>query len=188
MKKLLERLFGRQVVRAHDWQRQVSATLNIHPDVFRLTRIAFERTHEQKLEGGLFWYGPRVAGQSTVAAIVIPVQVNRPGSYHVSGEAMELVSDRTRDQGWRNLAQVHTHPGKAVSHSPYDDEQVVSRHALSLVLPDYGATFGDWRKAVGVHEFADGRWQRWDELKVARRIVVSSRCLAPSVIDLRRSR
>lgn len=129
-----------------------------------------------------------MGGRGTVEAIVVPDQLNRPGNYRVSGLAMDQVSSQTLAYGWLNLAQVHTHPGQCVTHSPYDDEETVSRHILSLVFPAYGEWFSDWLDCVGVHEFVDGQWRRLNRQTAAKRLVLSSKAPVPKLIDLRHRR
>lgn len=170
---------------AKDNGSATAPVLFAHPQIFALSRRAFESTCRAGLECGLFWYGPLTGGRSTVAAIVVPDQLNRPGNYRVSGAAMDRVSAHTLQYGWLNLAQVHTHPGKYVNHSPYDDDETVSSHILSLVFPDYGGPFSDWRDCVGVHECVNGQWRRLGRRNVVKRLVLSAKAPVPELIDLR---
>ena len=123
----------------------------------------------------------------SVEAIVIPRQENHRGNYHVTPEAMLRVADAVRSAGWKNLAQVHSHPGPGVQHSPYDDEMANSRRALSLVFPDYGYLPGMWRfrgwlwrlrpkpfpSAIGVHTFMDGRWKYLTDHEATARLTLT---------------
>jgi hypothetical protein len=150
-------------------------------------------------EACCFWFGRRdSAGSGFVEAILVPQQQNRPGNYHVAPEAMIRVADAVRNRGWKNLAQIHSHPGDGVQHSGYDDQMANSRRALSLVFPRYGRMPGAWRwrawiwrlwpapfpRAIGVHAFRDGRWVYLDPpaISLAIRLVSNP---APAVIDLR---
>ena len=112
-----------------------------------------------KVEAGLFFYGERTEnGAATVRGVVVPRQSNRWGSYHVDADAMAAVASATRSYGWLNLAQLHSHPGLEVEHSPYDDQQANSRQALSFVFPRYGGSRHNWLNNAGVHEWQDGYW------------------------------
>lgn len=187
MLKLIKHLIGRhhrQSEKKHR-DRPVDAVLRAHPSVFQVTCTAFEHTLDMELECGLFWYGTTLDATATVTAIVIPDQRCHPGHYHVSGEAIEAVSDHTRSKGWHNLAQVHTHPGNRVDHSIYDSEQAISRHALSLVFPYYGAPFENWSRSVGIHEFIAGEWRRLSSQRSRERIRLDSSLPVPETIDLR---
>jgi hypothetical protein len=188
--RVLKNVFSRSRGRGDDQglADSTAAVLVTHPHVFDLSRRAFESTRRAHLECGLFWYGTSIGSHSTVKAIVVPDQLNWPGSYRVSGLAMDRVSARTLALGWLNLAQVHTHPGQCVDHSPYDDEETVSRHILSLVFPDYGERFSDWRDSVGVHEFDGEQWRRLGRNRAAKRLVLSSKAPIPQLIDLRHRR
>ena len=187
MPNLFNRLFARYYPRPPEdfWNGPVTFVLRVHPDVFKLSCLAFGRTATRRQECGLFWYGVRSEKNATVAAVVVPEQICRAGNYQVSGEAMEAVSDRTRPHGWRNITQCHTHPGDWVGHSPYDDEQAISRHALSLVFPRYGAPIKNWRHGVGVHEYIAGRWRRWSIPRCTERVQLDPALPIPEIIDLR---
>jgi hypothetical protein len=153
----------------------------------------------QGVEACCFWFGPRQeSGGARVDAIVIPRQQTNKGHYHVTADAMVEVANVARKRGWKNLAQVHSHPATAVGHSGYDDEMANSRRALSLVFPNYGAAPGMWRfrgwlwrlwpksfpLEIGVHAFLEGRWALLGpaDIESALRVVSGA---SPAVVDLR---
>ena len=144
-----------------------------------------------RVEACCFWYGAydEETGCGCVEAVVVPRQENHWGHYHVTADAMAEVSAATSPLGWRNLSQVHTHPGVGVEHSRYDDEHANSRKALSIVLPHYGRIPRRWPDGVGVHEFQGGYWHLLTPGDAARRVVVvrtSVRDRHPvQVVDLR---
>jgi len=70
----------------------------------------------------------------------------------------------------RLLAQIHSHPGDWVEHSPYDDQVVASRRGLSLVVPRYGRGVQLWPDRIGVHEWQDGYWHRLSQGLARRRV------------------
>jgi len=151
------------------------------------------------LESCCFWFGRRQqTGSATVEAIVIPRQRNKSGHYHIEADAMLRVGDVARGREWKNLAQVHSHPGTNVRHSGYDDEMANSRRALSLIFPNYGMVPARWRfrgrlwrlwpgtfpREVGVHAFIEGKWTFLNptEIGAALRLMPVPK---PVLIDLR---
>jgi hypothetical protein len=129
-----------------------------------LLRIAGRR------ESGVMWYGTKDAsGDGTVCYVVAPRQQMRWGNYRVSAEALAEVVHRL-PEGWKPLAQAHTHPGEWAEHSSYDDAMVSSHRILSLVFPSYGRTTRGFLQDVGVHEWQNGYWHRLDPDLVKKRI------------------
>jgi len=124
-------------------------------------------------ESGVFWYGPRDAlGDGDVAYVVAPKQRMFWGNYGVSAAALSEVVHRLPD-GWKPLAQIHSHPGLNVEHSNYDDQMASSWRALSLVFPAYGRYAGPFPDGVGVHEWQDNYWHLLDDESARRRIAVT---------------
>jgi len=172
--------------------------LSVPVDTIRLTAKSLRSMRH--MEACCFWFGNRIDDMiGSVEAIVVPRQENHRGHYHVTPEAMLQVAASVRPFGWKNLAQIHSHPGPGVQHSGYDDEMANSRRALSLVFPDYGHLPGAWRfrgwlwrfwpkpfpAAVGVHTFMDGRWQYLtDQDAMARFTLTGGRKV--DLLDLRR--
>jgi proteasome lid subunit RPN8/RPN11 len=148
-------------------------------------------------EACCFWFGWREE-RSSVEAIIVPSQQNNGGNYHVTAEAMLQVGNVARERGWKNLAQIHSHPGQGVRHSGYDDEMANSRRALSLVFPNYGLLPEAWRfrgwlwrlwpksfpADIGVHAFRSGKWAflNRSDISAGLRITPGPR---PILIDLR---
>ncbi|MFB6465010.1 Mov34/MPN/PAD-1 family protein [Bradyrhizobium tunisiense] len=153
----------------------------------------------RNMEACCFWFGLRPpAGAATVSAILVPRQQNHRGHYHVEADAMIEIANAARGRGWKNVAQVHSHPGPEVTHSGYDDEMANSRRALSLVFPNYGYTPGMWRfrswlsrlwpvafpEQIGVHAFLDSRWRRLSPNSIGAALSVTAGP-SPELIDLR---
>lgn len=163
------------------------------PAVLTVPWAALERTvalfrpyAAREVEACCFWYGPRDEhGNGQVTAVVAPRQHNHRGRYDVPAMSMAAVAEATRPRGWRNLAQLHGHPGRAVEHSRYDDAYANSRRALSLVLPDYGVWQGIWPCGIGVHEFQDGYWHLLTDADAAHRVIVVVDAGPIAVVDLR---
>jgi hypothetical protein len=123
-------------------------------------------------ESGLFWYGPRdSAGNGLVQHVAAPRQKMSWGNYHVPPEALAEIVHRL-PEGWKPLAQVHSHPGWKVEHSNYDDQMVSSRKALSLVFPSYGRTTTAFPEGVGVHEWQNDYWHLLEEDAARLRVVL----------------
>ena len=175
----------RERTRRRRWDKNVPGVLAVHPKAFEHCFAAFKGTRQDQKECGLFWYGARTNSHSCeVSAVVVPKQQNRAGNFYVSGEAIEEVSDATRIHRWENLAQLHTHPGKSVEHSSYDDN-MITPSVVSIVLPNYGLPFKDWPRSAGVHVFIDGQWRILSFRRATERINVTTAAPIPLLIDLR---
>lgn len=123
-------------------------------------------------ESGVLWYGLRDnTGNGTVAYVVAPRQRMTWGNYSISAEALAEVVHRLPDD-WKPLAQVHSHPGRIVEHSSYDDRMVSSRRVLSLVFPCYGRGIKAFPLGVGVHECQNGYWHLLDPASALCRVVL----------------
>lgn len=146
--------------------------------VLRLPRAGLEATHALLRragphESGLFWYGPKFAdGSGHVQLVVAPRQRMARFNYHIDSEAVaEIV--RQLPEGWKPLAQVHSHPGHGVEHSRYDDQMTMSQRALSIVFPYYGAdTASSFPIGVGVHEYQSNYWHLLSGPDAQARIIV----------------
>jgi len=84
--------------------------------------------------------------------------------------------------GMERLAQVHTHPGRDMRHSPFDDENAYSQMngAVSIVLPHH-ARFRPDLGECGIHVRDDSGWRRLNvgEIEPIIRIL-------PGCLDFRR--
>jgi hypothetical protein len=171
--------------------------LAVPADTVRMTS-AFLRS-VPRMEACCFWFGKRPQpDNATVEAIVVPRQQNRPGNYHIEADAMLRVAEVAHAHGWKNLAQIHSHPGADVRHSGYDDEMANSRRAFSLVYPTYGTVPAMWRYhgwlwqfwprqfpcEIGVHTFTDGKWAFLGESEIAMALHVAAGP-RPALFDLR---
>jgi len=124
-------------------------------------------------ESGVLWYGPRTAtGDGNVSLVVAPRQTMSWGNYSVSAEALTEIVSRL-PEGWKPLAQIHSHPGLNVEHSNYDDHMVSSKRALSLVFPNYGHCRAPFPADLGVHEWQNDYWHLLDPALAERRVVLT---------------
>jgi hypothetical protein len=144
--------------------------LEIPLNILGAMRAVFSPYIKHQLESACFWYGTLdAAGNGAVKALVIPAQSNTWGNFHVEPGAIQAMSRATKPQGWRNLAQIHTHPGTMVEHSSYDDVHANSRNALSIVIPHYGQWDGAWPESIGVHEHQGEGWHLLSDAEAAVR-------------------
>lgn len=153
--------------------RRPTSALTLPDQALELTLAVFQWTAALRVEACCFWYGHRSPdGDAVVRAVVLPKQRNSWGNYSVPAVAVAEVAEATRPRGWVNLSQVHTHPGRSVEHSRYDDANANSRRALSVVMPNYGRWPGPWPDGVGVHEFQDSYWHLLSEADAGHRVVL----------------
>jgi len=123
-------------------------------------------------ESGLLWYGPRdAAGNGRVAFVVAPRQRMTWGNYTIPADALAEVVHGLPDD-WKPLAQVHSHPGRRVEHSSYDDRMVSSRRVVSLVFPYYGRSNQPFPIGVGIHEWQNDYWHLLDQASAERRVII----------------
>lgn len=120
-------------------------------------------------EACVFWYGSRDGDFSRVTSVRAPRQTATRYNYHVDEAAMSLMS-QTLEDDCRPVAQIHSHPGRNVEHSRYDDQMIASRRALSLVFPDYGRLAKPWPCGIGVHEWQEGYWHLLNDFQAVRRV------------------
>lgn len=163
-----EDLFRRPAPRPY---QPTSARLHVPQDALTATIVSLRRAGH--LESSVFWYGPRNGENAVVAAVLTPQQLMTRGNYHVSASAMSEMVRRLRDE-WKPLAQIHSHPGRGVEHSSYDDRMASSRRALSIVFPFYGNWAGLWPRGIGVHEWQENYWHLLTEAAAASRVQVSA--------------
>ena len=126
-------------------------------------------------EGGGLLYGCRGGGgePDTVCGFVIPAQNRTRRNYQIPREAIAAASALTREYGWVALGQVHTHPGRSVEHSWYDDRNAISAKAMSFVAPHYGADPGHWLADIGVHEFQTDWWHLLSVEQASARVALA---------------
>jgi hypothetical protein len=160
--------------------------LKVPLGVLNLTMHIFRQYATRRVESACFWYGTRDAiGNGQVIAVAVPRQYNHWGHYRVESDSVAAMATATRAHGWKNLSQVHTHPGSAIEHSRYDDAHANSRRALSLVFPFYGQWKGPWPQGMGVHEFQNDYWHLLSSEYAGMRVVIDNTNAKAQLVDTR---
>ena len=77
----------------------------------------------QEHEGVAYWAGKRLGADCLVTTCVAPAAATTHGSFHTTSEANARVIMYLAKVGLELVAQVHSHPGPFVDHSPGDDER-----------------------------------------------------------------
>jgi len=143
-------------------------------DEFRWPRSAVER---------VAYIDGIACGQVQIATtLTLPNAEMHPGYFLASGAAMSEAGQHFRPFGMQRLAQVHTHPGQDVDHSPFDDENAYSQldDSVSIVVPSH-ARHRPNLNACGVHVRDAGGWRRLGVKEIERTIR-----LIPGCLDFRR--
>jgi proteasome lid subunit RPN8/RPN11 len=112
--------------------------LIVAPDVLPATFAALRRCGGGERECVAYWLGP--SGDSALVDTVLqPPHVGWPDRYEVDSTWVTSFFLDLRTTGQTVRAQVHTHPGAGVRHSPTDDAFALapSLGFVSLVLPHY---------------------------------------------------
>lgn len=153
--------------------------------VLILPRAALNETHafflpywRAGVETACFWFGVEAGDRQVVTTVAMPRLHQSQGHYRVERDSLRRLAETMRAQGLINLAQVHTHPGLWVGHSPYDDDNAYSTRtgALSFVWPEYGRSLLHTLAGIGVHERYEGAWRQLDQESIERRVhLVDSR-------------
>lgn len=143
-------------------------------DEFRWPRAALER---------VAYIDGVVCGDLKVATTVtLPVAAMHPTYFTVSGDAMSQAGQHFRRYGLERLAQVHTHPGRDVRHSRFDDQNAYSQMdgAISIVLPHHARRRPELNEC-GVHLRDGAGWRRLAATELEQTI-----CALPGLLDFRR--
>lgn len=112
--------------------------LTLQPGILSATFAALRDCGGGERECVVYWLGPQ-AEPELVASVLQPVHQASPFHYEIDSDWLTtmLLDLRTRRESVR--AQVHTHPGAQVRHSPTDDAFALAPAAgfVSLVLPHF---------------------------------------------------
>lgn len=146
---------------------------------WQATAKLFSEYAARRVEGGCFWYGHRDEEKAIAVLLGVPRQINRPRNFEIGADDLARLTEAVSKLGLVAVAQIHSHPGLNVAHSPWDDSLVVSKRVYSLVLPNYGKNPISL-VSVGVHRFEEERWLRLN--KDAAKTAIQ---LLPDKLDLR---
>lgn len=129
----------------HLWERML--------DEFARRRRAVEQV--------CYFDGIRCGEDGIVVALTFPNAKLFPDHFEVPPDEMSRAGKHLRRFQMRRLAQVHTHPGSWVGHSPWDDAKAYSQldGALSLVLPDHARARPRIEQS-GIHIRTTAGWQQ----------------------------
>jgi hypothetical protein len=116
---------------------------------------------------------------------IAPRSVTGPGFYRTDADAHVDVMSALRELRLNLVAQVHCHPGSAVSHSGLDDSEAIVRAEghWSIVVPYYGRCGILPLTKCGVHCFTHGTFLRLRRPAIMKRVSI-----VPDWVDLREVR
>lgn len=123
------------------------------------------------------------AGAFQIATtLTFPNAEMHPSYFTVSAEAMSEAGKHFRRFGMERLIQVHTHPGRGVKHSPFDDENAYSQldGSVSIVLP-WHARYRPDLTSCGIHIREPYGWRCLSHSEIESYIR-----LFPGCLDFRR--
>lgn len=111
-------------------------------------------------EGVVYWFGLDLGGNCIVTSLIVPDAHASWGCIATTPEANAEVLRSIVGTPLVLIGQAHSHPGRDVRHSDYDDRQTFPRFegAISLVVPDY-AKAGIHLPSCGVHRFVGGTYR-----------------------------
>ena len=118
---------------------------------------------------------------SVVTTLTFPDADCRRQNYAISSQAMSQAGQHLFKLALVRLAQVHTHPGRMIDHSPWDDAHAYSQRpgAVSIVVPEYGRRPSALEQ-TGIHVRTPSAWSRVPPVQVPHVIG-----LLPSILDFR---
>ena len=145
--------------------------LEVDPQVWEQTVKMLQQYTAARVEAGCLWYGSRDADRAFATLLGVPKQINRPLNFEIPADALAEINLLVPSDVVV-VAQIHSHPGSDSTQSCWDDRMIVSRRAVSIVIPNYGALPCDLALA-GVH-IHDGRhWVKLDARGAADRVIVN---------------
>lgn len=139
----------------------------------------FQAYTVRQVEAGCFWYGTRTEHLGLASVLGIPRQLNRRANFEVKADDLAALTNNATASGLVVIAQLHLHPDTGVEHSPWDDQQIVSRNAYSIVIPRY-ASMPVTLHELGVHRFEEGEWRL-----LTPREAAASVHFIPTMVDTR---
>ncbi len=134
----------------------------------------------RRLETVVLWFGNITDSQAVVVTVIRPNQIRTSGSFDVDARSNADVAVASCDLGLRLIAQIHTHPGEYVGHSPGDDEGApfLTQGLYSIVVPMYGRRGMLPLSQCGVHIYEK------EFLRLTDQQVNTTFRFVPNVLDL----
>ncbi len=131
----------------------------VQGEVMAATERIFRRN--RNTEAVVYWAGRSTPALWIVTTCLEPEASLTEGSFETTAEANARVIASLAANSLELLAQVHSHPGSQVHHSPGDDHGALMPYKffLSIVVPHYGCR-GVELTGCGVHRFEQGRFRR----------------------------
>ena len=119
----------------------------------------------KSVESTVLWGGRRFGDQAVVMSVLYPCGADvlmTPQLLRVGADAVAEMGRWLRGQDQRALAQVHTHPGAWVGHSPTDDDHTIATGEgfISIVWPRFATAPLPDLAGAGVHRLRAGSWER----------------------------
>lgn len=101
------------------------------------------------------------SGESVVTTLTVPRATAFPTYFYIQPEDVVAAGRHLFRDGLHRLAQVHSHPGRSVDHSDYDDGRAYSQRvgAISIVVPLHGRTRPTLLEC-GIHVRSPEKWVR----------------------------
>lgn len=154
----------------------------IIPELIWETMLEQFQVHLKSVEQVAYLDGLDVEACGCVTTLTFPDASLEKYNYRVSADAMSEAGKHLRKLQLVRLAQVHTHPGSSVAHSPEDDRRAYSQEhgAVSIVIPNYGRNRGAICE-IGFHVREARGWRRVESPEFSTLV-----SFIPSILDFRR--
>ena len=156
----------------------------ILPDILWSRMLDEFRWPRKSLERVAYLDGVVTGAGAIITTVTLPNARLEKSHFTVPPEAMSECGTHFRKFSMVRIAQVHTHPGEWIDHSPYDDQMAYSQHrgAMSIVLPKH-AKKRPQLTDCGVHIRTEEKWERLPQEKIGELIRQ-----IPGFLDFRRKR
>ncbi len=113
-------------------------------------------------EGLVYWGGQKDGDKITVSIVIAPKTMSDYGRVSTSPRSNFDVVRLLNKYNGVQIAQVHSHPGTWVDHSPGDDDLAAFKvnGLLSIVVPRYCSRGMPSLSSCGIHRYTNGEFIR----------------------------
>jgi hypothetical protein len=113
-------------------------------------------------EGLVYWGGRREGNRITITLVIAPKTTSDYGRVITSPRSNFDVVRLLNEYNGVQVAQVHSHPGGCVDHSPGDDDLAAFKvnGLVSIVVPTYCRTGMMPLSSCGIHRYTNGEFIR----------------------------